>query len=66
MERAEKTSSAASRSSPSSCSAVASTYTPPPVLIGACESKTAIPTCGRAAMFCEWRAPGLETQMNSR
>ena len=25
-----------------------------------------LPTSGRAAMFCEWRAPGFETQKNSR
>ena len=25
-----------------------------------------MPTSGRTAMFCEWRAPGFETQKNSR
>jgi hypothetical protein len=41
-------------------------YTPPPVPIGACESKTTMPTSGRAAMLRECLAPGLETQTNSR
>ena len=39
---------------------------PCPVPIGTVESKMTMPTSGRTAMFCEWRAPGFETQKNSR
>jgi hypothetical protein len=36
------------------------------VPLGTVESKMTMPTSGRTAMFCEWRAPGFETQKNSR
>jgi hypothetical protein len=41
-----------------SYSAVAVMYTAWPVPGGTVESNTTRATCGRTAMFCEWRAPG--------
>jgi hypothetical protein len=37
-----------------------------PELIGTVKSKMTMPTSVRIVMLCEWRAPGFETQKNSR
>ena len=64
-ERAEKASIPRAISPPSSSVATADMYTPCPVPIAACESKTAMPTSGRTAMLTECAASGEETQKNS-
>jgi hypothetical protein len=48
-----------------SCSAVAVMYTPCPLPGATVESNTTMAICGRTAMFCEWRAPGWDTQYSS-